>query len=345
MRVIRIGVIATLGMGVLVAPARAAEVMAFAQAVGGQSNVGVSGCTTYSSPIPSVNGFSFGSFGQGNPGPGNVTCGIAQSFPATQTATTGTVTNSAALGPVSFNSGLSSYTGSAASSAQSGKVGAAAHATFTGPSDGNTVKTAQGAGVFSESFTFSNAALTGQAGSVVFGMNIDGSLNVVGFGGKSSSIGLAALYRSSTVGTNQVMLNIQASNDASLPNFAANPTTGFTVANGSASGGNLYATQSIPFVWGTPFDFTFGMLAFVNPADGHNTSVDFLTTALLDEITVRNAAGEIVQEFGVSSASGTRYTADGLQEAPPPTGVPEPASIALLLAGIAGLAAARRGIV
>lgn len=329
-------VICIVVLGVTGQPVQAAVVDAFAQVVGGQSTT-----SQFASPLPTIGTFSFGSFGVFNPVAGNVASGVAADSPPLQTAATGIVSNSASLsttfaGP---NAGsVDTLTGSAASYAQSGRVGAQANASFTGSRNGLTVIGAQGAGIFSDTLTMNAAGVaSGTPGTVRFGFTIDGSLSVTGSGGFSSTAGIAALYYQSTDpgAVTRILLNVQAANDTSLPNFFANPTTGFTVGNGSATGSNTYFTLELPMTWGSPFDFTFGLLAYVIPAPGHTGTVNFLSTSTLTSITGK-ANGQVISNFNVQTASGAIYTPNGVSI------VPLPASLPLLMSGLLAIGAAMR---
>lgn len=297
---------------ITVAPADAATVQAYAQAVGGQSST-----TLFTSPLPTLGDFGFGSAGVFNPAAGNAASGVAADSPPLATAASGTVTNSAALASSFLGR---TFSGSAASRARSGDLGAAASATFAGDRDGLTVIGAQGAAVFNETFALNSPAIAiGTPGLMHFDFTLDGALTVNGSGPQSSTAALMAFYRhaNDAADVTRILLNVQVSREDAMPNFFANPTTGFIVNPGSAVGANTYSTLDMPFVWGVPFDFTFGLLAFVIPGSGHQGSVDFMSSAVVTGITA-TAEGLPIDDFTVTTASGAAYSRAGLVPVPLP---------------------------
>lgn len=94
---------------------------------------------------------------------------------------------------------------------------------------------------------------------------------------------------------------------------------------------------AVPFEFGTPIDMLISFYALAQVfswEEGASAIADFSHTAVLSEIVVRDSAGRLVDDFGITSASGTSYDANGV--------VPEPGSAALLLTALGTAAWLRR---
>ena len=104
----------------------------------------------------------------------------------------------------------------------------------------------------------------------------------------------------------------------------------------------------IPFVFGTPFQLYADLTAFTQAAaTGGQASAysNFGSSGYWEGISeVRLTNGTVVSGSSLSSESGFDWNNAYLRSAlpPPPLGVPEPASLALLGIGLATLAAMRR---
>jgi len=95
-------------------------------------------------------------------------------------------------------------------------------------------------------------------------------------------------------------------------------------------------TVAVPFVFGSPVEMLLSFYALAQVfewEEGSSATADFSHTAILSRIAVRDSTGQLVEDFAIASASGTRYGINGV--------VPEPGSAALVLAGL-GAAAFRR---
>jgi len=331
--------VAASGMSANAAPL----VQTYAQAIGGQS-AGLSppGCSTFSAPAP-VSSF-FGSNGIGNPIGGNATCGVADDT-HTSTAASGLLTDSASLS-TTFNSGNNSFTGSASANARQGKVGAEAHGTLTGGVNSLLVDGAQAFGMFREAITATSPTVAnGTAGKAVFTFTVDGSLKTTNAPSFVTTSDVEVMYQAAS-GPSTTLFRSQVNNSTVNPFLVApttpgNPIGGFAVGPGTAAGSGTFDTFEFNFTWGTSFDFALGLLAYVIPGTNGTGDVDFSASALLTGISFRDAAGNAITDFGIASGSGTTYDANGVRLASVP-GVPEPASLACLAFGLAGLGFARR---
>jgi len=309
--------------GVTASPAVAGSIETMVLSIGGQSTD-----STYGPPPSFFSGMFFNS-GVGIPsvglGPGNVAGNYRNQY-----ASSSALSDSIALN-TTFNSGLNSFTGSAEANAQYGKVGAAANAVFTGPVQPNLLQGAEGYGIYRDTFTINSSTVaSGTAGWLQFQFTVDGNLS-----GKGSDVEINYQQNLPNSTANYLLMRAGVTNQGA--SFLNTPTdtipSGFTVTPTSVSGSAVLDTVSLPFVYGTPFDFTFGMLAIATPSSGSTADVSFAATALLTGIDVYNPVGQPVTDFSVTSGSGTRYDANGVHI----SSVPEPGSLALALIGV-GLA-------
>jgi hypothetical protein len=96
-------------------------------------------------------------------------------------------------------------------------------------------------------------------------------------------------------------------------------------------------TVAVPFVFGSPVEMLLSFYALAQVfqwEEGSEATADFAHTAVLSKIAVRDSTGQLIEDFAISSASGTYYGANGV--------VPEPGTVALLLAGLGCAALLRR---
>jgi hypothetical protein len=183
--------------------------------------------------------------------------------------------------------------------------------------------------VMEDTITISDPSLNGTDGSLVLGMSIDATGN----GGVTVAPGVVtgsgvAIYAGGGVS-----------------GFPTAETSFFTSSTLDTS----YTGPSTSFVFGQPFsiELYFETIAGVFCTDttacasynsGGPVFLDANDTAILDSLTVFNAAGGVVSsaDWTVASEGGVNYTADGV--------VPEPSSYALLglCLGVLALAGWRR---
>lgn len=106
---------------------------------------------------------------------------------------------------------------------------------------------------------------------------------------------------------------------------------------------------SIPVVLGQWNNIQLNLLAEASSAwladswsvisPGGEQSVDFLHTASVDGITLRDGNGAAISDFSLSALSGHDYLP---ATPPPPAGIPEPGALALVCTALGGLALRRR---
>ncbi len=312
--------------------ANAASVETFVLAVGGQAGFS---CATFAPATPALSFFINASVAV--PTNGLAPCGIAGGYRTTTAATAGPISDTLSLN-TSFNSlPVNTFVGSASANAQSGSVGAEAHGTFTGDSNGLIVEGTTSYGLFNESLTASSPNVTlSSPGTVRFTFTVDGNLSIAGPLPYASSADVELNY-SLNSGPSYVLMRAQATSSGAVP-FATSgtgaPLTGFTAVPGSFSGTGAIDTFELPFVWGSAFDLKFGVLASAHPATGSTADINFASTATLTGIQLFSN-GQPVTDFTLVSGSGTPYDANGVHT------VPEPSTSASMLGGLAAVAAVR----
>ncbi len=290
-------------------------------------------------------------FAGGSNADGNANCSIGgvQRLLTDTTPGTGVATDSATYA-ATFNQALFTATGTAR--AGSGVVGAAASVAFNaGYTNNQTVHDALAFGAFGETLTIDG----GQGnGWVVFAFDIDGTLMA------KNGAAMEAVYRTATSGGTRRLVGGSAgrayngqglfdpaTGNQRAPGFAVSATAD-PVPTVTVSGRQTFRTVALPFSFGTPFDFEFGLIAGAYEFDGTAAAL-FDSTARLSAVNVFTSTGALLADARIGTASGARWTSLGLQDpdtgAPgtPPNGVPLPGTPALLLAaGVAALAVRRR---
>ena len=331
-------VLLVLGAGVG-ALATAAPVETFVMAVGGQSTlIPPFGCATFIAPSPVLD--YFGALPPGLPTDGLATCKVAGGFNH-QTAAGGVLNDATALSVI-FNGGANSFTGSAAANAQSGKIGAKADGTFTGPSNSFIVEGANAFGKYTDPLTLHSPTVPdGTPGFATLGITVHGSLAVAVTGTADVEVRYqqagGPIFNLIRAQLNGAAPFVATTNGVSLT--VGDVLDGFTLGAGVIAGTGQINTLALPMVFGTPFDFTLGILAVASPSTNGTTTTDFFASAQVTKIEA-TANGQAVTDFSVTAGSGTPYDANGVVLAGPGQ-VPEPSVLLLLGAGPVALVGAR----
>lgn len=303
--------------------APAVSVETFVIAVGGQSQVGPGlTCTTFGPASPGIAFFANAT--PGVPIDGLGPCGVAGLFRTTTLASDGPLSDATSLSTAFAEN---TFAGNSLALARTGSVLAEAHATFTGPSNSQTVEGAAAYGVATDRLTATSPSVAaGAPGSIRLRFTVDGALSIAGPTPVGGTADVEINY-SVAGGPSFVLMRAQASRSDVVP-FAITgtgaPLTGFNLEPGSFSGVGEVGSLALPIIWGSPFDFKFGVLTGAIPGTGATADVDFTRGATLTGIELF-ANGVPVQDFSIASESGTAYGANG---------VPEPLSGVMLAAGV-----------
>jgi hypothetical protein len=295
---------------------------------------GQSAFSTYQYP-PAVLAF-FGTNGGSLPANG-LPAGGLPGVDRLTTATSGVLVDAGSTtGSGNSTFGNWSAFGSSAANSTYGRVGAEGSGTRINSGDANTVVGFEGFGLFKENFTFKNSSLNGSQGSVVFHFTVDGAISLAG--STHSNAGVAVNYQQNA-GPISTLMGAILQTDSGPPDVVPRSGPGhdgFSITASSISGSGVFDTSPLNLIYGTPFDLTFGLLAYALPRDG-SASSNFNSTALLTGIDVYDSQGNQVHGFSILSGSGTRYDANGVHFA----AVPEPTTLVLLGTGAFCLLACR----
>jgi hypothetical protein len=316
----------------IVSGARASSLEVFAGAIGGAGNGNIKqGCTTYVSPYVSFFG-SATSFAV--PQGGVTACNYFGGTSDLLSAVGPLSTSQSVTGAVIPDSPPGSYNGSASSHAQYGIVGAAANGTLMGSLSSTVLDEAMGAAFFTDTLTLNSPnVVNGNSGFIAFRFTIDGSLTA-GSGPShegallSVSSGNSAadlIYQAATFNSGNVTMNSINGSSTAPAGYTFTPTGLF----GSAD----FQTALFPLTFGTSAPLKVGLLA---EALGTGDA-SFASTARLTGIFVYDSQGNPVQIFSISSESGTRYGAGGVETA----ATPEPFTMLLVGLGLLGMVAFR----
>lgn len=320
-------------------PAAAAELQAYAGAVGGIAS-GTGGVFACATSGPTIGNGWFA--GVALPTEGFAGCNLGG----------GIVEKTGSSGPLTAQQSVSasltggSFTGQASARADYGRLGVAASGTMTGGTSAFTYHQAAGFARFQDTLTLSNPGIAaGTAGSVDFAFLIDGMLRSLPNAPYTQQGDIALGIRvGSAVGNAarapwySFMGTVVNDGTPYLRGGGSGLPGAFALAPGSFQGSaEVLSTANFGIRWGEPFEIEVALLTSVTPCCyGSSLQSDFMSTATLTGIRAR-AGAVSVDDFTVLSASGTGYGPSGLLP------VPEPASALLWAAGLASLAMRLRG--
>ena len=265
------------------------------------------------------------------------------------------VTNSAgsSSSTVGFTSAV--IPGLAASGYGASSFGAL-HGNASSIAAGDYVQTrGQGGAYWRDQLTISNSTLTGTSAFAHASFSLSGSLNSLSDPLAAGAIGNSTIGATVRVNGGNVFSTggqLVSRNGAIITNdmnrglalngvFQSDPVTGLT---------GVFSFD-IPFVFGTSFQLYADLNAFTqaatsSPIDVASAYSNFGSSGYWEGISgVRLTDGTVVSGSSLSSESGFDWNNAYLRSAlppPPPGGVPEPVSLALLGIGLATLAAMRR---
>ncbi len=315
------------------APARA-QLRSYAGVVAGNAH----GTSTFSC---ATSAYSIGSpwfAGLALPTDGSAACGLNGVVDDKSAAVGPLVTTAKATGPMAGNVG--NYTGTAGARADYWNLGVRAEGVSTGLASTSTYRQSAAFASFAQDLVYTDPSVAnGTAGITNFTFSIDGLLKSVPVApyGQQGDIYFSMLV-------NNLLWNsfVITALDNGLPSIrgASSGLPGdFVVTPGTASGSATFTTISnFAMVWGTALHVEVAMYSTVSPCClGASLTSDFYNSVKLTGIDAY-AGSNAVSDFLVNTSSGQQLNAQGvIPVGPPSTTVPEPTSMVLTLAGLAGV--------
>jgi hypothetical protein len=190
---------------------------------------------------------------------------------------------------------------------------------------------------FTDALRFENAALTGKAGmaTIAYYLDYDFSVGATGDGYSNGSLSFIA-----TVGSNYSwILDYQTTSGAGYLMYEYRDPFGQGRSYGVPPSNYLYVTTD--FTWGGGFNTNFEIQSSIGsyvPSNGRGTATyDLAGMGYWAGIVSVTADGQNVSDYTLSSLSGKDYSKSFV----PANDVPEPATIAIFLAGLALLGVQR----
>jgi hypothetical protein len=235
---------------------------------------------------------------------GLAACGVAGEM-VDATASTGPITDSRSL-VTSWNS--NNFDGTVNARADYGNCSAGAHAHYVGTQSSGVVDGSEGFGLCKDTFTITSPSVAnGQSGTVRFHVTITGGLSETESGDGSVDL-VYQIYGSGSA----TMFRAQATNSGVVPYIGSidmEGLSGFSTSPGSVSGSGQVHSFVHPLVFGGAFDFNLGLLVATVPGHG---IVDSNWQAHITSIEVKDPQGNVLQDFVVTTASGTPYGPGGV---------------------------------
>lgn len=305
-------------LGALAGPAAAAQLQAYAGAVGGRASGFDCGTIGPTLDYGGVSGIRL-------PTGGFAGCNLQGAI----------VDKSSAAGPLTAQQNVTatwaeggSFVGQANARANYGNLGVAATGAMTGPTSALTFHQTAGFARYQDTMTLNRPGIaTGTPGTVDFAFLIDGILSSLPNPpySQQADIGLGIRVGSGIAPGRAPWFAFQATVVGDGLPFVRGGSTGlpgsFALTPGSLSGSaNILSTANFAMRWGEPFEVEVAFMATVEPCCyGTSLAAEFMSTARLSGISAQ-AAGVTVTDFTVLSGSGTAYGPGGLLPVPEPTG-------------------------
>ncbi|MFN0151696.1 MAG: FlgD immunoglobulin-like domain containing protein [bacterium] len=201
-----------------------------------------------------------------------------------------------------------------------GSLSARAHAEFAGEYTNLNTTGSDGFGIADEGFTITSPSVAnGQSGTVVFTITVTGGFSTT----SNSQVGVQLSNRANGLAGGQPfqLFNCYLAGSATevptIYSWAGDDLSGFNRSPGAMSGSDQITSAPVPMVFGTSFDYKFGLM--VEAVSALTSIVDSDFEAAITGIQVKGPGGVPVTDFVIVSASGTPYGASGA------TAVGEPA--------------------
>ena len=324
-------VLGGLGLAALLVctPSAAAELRAYAGAVVGNAR-GTSGPFACATSGPTIRDGWFA--GLSLPTEGFDGCNLAGGITDLRAAGGPLASSQQATGPMVGDTGTASV--SAQARADYWSLGGAAEGTASGGTSNMTYHAAASFASFTDTLTLHSASVaSGTRGTVDFSFLVEAVMQSLPHAPYTQQLDARLGIRINNSFIWDAFLATVVNDRLPFLRGGSSGLPGsFVLGAGSLDGAALVtSTANFGIQWDVPFTVEVALTVNVQPCCyGSAQSADLLHTAVLRGIDAR-AAGQAVQDFTVATSSGARLGADGLLSP-----VPEPATWALWLAGLAG---------
>jgi len=256
------------------------------------------------------------------------------------------VSTAAASGPMVDNIGT--FTGAASARANYWDLGVKASGVSTGGASTFTYRQAAAYASFTQDIAYSDPTIAnGTRGFTNFTFNIDGLLRSIPQApyGQQGDIYFSIVVNNSL--WNSFIITALDNGLPSIRGASSGLPGSFVVTPGMAAGSATFTTTSnFNMVWGSNLRVEMAMYTTVSPCCyGASLNSDFYNSIRLAGVSAF-AGSTPVSTFVVNTSSGLRLNANGIippsDPNPPGTIVPEPASVMLVLLGLAGITVVAR---